>query len=176
MRRPAWIKPWLSPEDLQKWVREAQTREELQKRLSIWLTHAGPFTAHRVATLLGVSKPTVWQWVSQYNHLGPGGLARVGRGGRRWAYLTPDQEAAFLEQLRQHSQQGDSLTTQRIQRELCEVTGKKVSPSYVYALLKRHHWPKLGTNADSLASSQLSGILSLRTTGLRGRRGEEWAR
>jgi len=140
MRRPAWIKPWMSSEDLQTWVRESQSREELQKRLAIWLTHSGPFTAHHVATLLGISTPTVWQWVGQYNRLGPSGLNRVGRGGRRWAYLTPQQEAAFLKKLRQSVQQGEILGTRRIQDELCAVTGKKVSRSYVYELLNRHHW------------------------------------
>jgi len=142
MRRPAWIQPWMAPEDLQTWVTEAQTRDELQKRLAIWLTHSGPFTAHHVATLLGISTPTVWQWVGQYNRLGPSGLNRVGRGGRRWAYLTPDQEVAFLGMLRQRAQLGDILTTQRIHDELCAVTGKKVSRTYVFNLLNRHHWEK----------------------------------
>jgi transposase len=153
MRRPAWIKPWLSPEDLQTWVREAQTRDELQKRLAIWLTHSGPFTAHHVAALVGISTPTVWQWVGQYNRLGPNGLARVGRGGRRWAYLTPHQEAAFFEKLRQRAQQGDILNTRRIQIELCSATGKKVSRAYVYRLLGRHHWHKSARSLDQVKSS-----------------------
>lgn len=159
MRRPAWIKPWMSPEDLQTWVRESHSREELQKRLAIWLTHSGPFTAHHVATLLGISKFTVWQWVGQYNRLGPSGLARVGRGGRRWAYLTPDQEAAFLKKLSERALQRDILSTRQIQDELCAATGKKVSRSYVYELLSRHHWPKssldpVQTRSESRVESQ----------------------
>lgn len=73
MRRPAPIKPWLSAEDLQIWVREAKSRGEYQKRLAIWLTFIGPYPAHQVAMLLGVSKQAVWLWVSQYNQRGPEG-------------------------------------------------------------------------------------------------------
>lgn len=76
MRKPASIHPWLSSEGLQSWVNEAHGREEHQRRLAVWLTHIGPFPAHQVATLLGVSKQAVWLWVGQYNRLGPEGLLR----------------------------------------------------------------------------------------------------
>lgn len=81
MRKPAPIHAWLSPEDLQTWVREARGRDEYQRRLAIWLAYIGPFPVHHVATLLGVSKQTVWLWVSQYNRHGPQGLERHGRAG-----------------------------------------------------------------------------------------------
>jgi len=156
MRRPASIKPWLSLEDLQTWVRETHSRQEYQKRLAIWLTHIGPFPAHHVATLLGVSKQAVWLWVSQYNRHGPGGLERRGRGGRRWAYLSLDQEAAFLESLQERAQQAQILTARQIHRQLCQVTGKKVSLGYLYRLLHRHRWRKLGPRPRHLKASRES--------------------
>src|ERR1017187_7424115 len=91
MRKTSLIRPWLSEKQLQAWVREARSREDYQKRLAIWLTVTGPFPAHRVASLLVVSKQAVWLWISQYNRLGPDGLQRQGRGGRRRAYLSPTQ-------------------------------------------------------------------------------------
>src|ERR1035437_4789113 len=124
MRRPASIKAWLCPEDLQTWVRETHSREEYQRRLAIWLTHVGPFAAHPVATLLGVSKQAVWLWVGQYNRQGPGGLG--GRGARRLAYLPLAQEAAFLESFEARAQQGQILTARQMHRQLGQVTGKKV--------------------------------------------------
>ena len=83
MRRPAQIKPWISPEEMMVWVREAPGRDAYQKRLAIWLTHIGPFHAHQVADMLCVSKQAVWLWIGQYNRQGPEGLHRQGRGGRR---------------------------------------------------------------------------------------------
>ncbi len=144
MRKPAPIHPWLSAEDLQVWVREASGRDEYQRRLAIWLTFIGPFPAHQVATLLGVSKQAVWLWVSQYNRHGPEGLKRRGRGGRRWAYLSLAEEARLLENLQPRAAQGQVLTAQQLYRQVCQATGKRVSLGYVYRLLHRHQWRKLG--------------------------------
>ena len=156
MRRPASIQAWLCPEDLQTWVREARSREEYQRRLAIWLTQIGPFAAHHVATLLGVSKQAVWRWVGQYNRHGPGGLERRGRGGRRWAYLSLAQEAAFLESFEERAQQGQILTARQMRQQLCQVTGKKVSLGYLYRLLHRHRWRKLGPRPRHVKASRES--------------------
>jgi len=153
MRKPAPIKPWLSAEGLQEWVREARRRDEYQRRLAVWLTYIGPFPAHQVATLLGVSKQAVWLWVSQYNHQGPGGLERRGRGGRRWGYLSLEREAALLESLARQAARGQILTAKQVHRECCRATGKSLSLGYVYRLLHRHHWRKLGPRPRHVKAS-----------------------
>ena len=134
----------MSAEDLQTWVREASSRDKYQKRLAIWLTFIGSYPAHHVATLLGVSKQAVWLWVGQYNQRGPEGLERGGRGGRRWAFLSWEQEEAFLAGLAERAQKGQILTAPQMHPPLCQATGKKVSLAYVYRLLHRHGWRKLG--------------------------------
>jgi transposase len=125
MRRPASIKPWMSAEDLQAWVREAASRAEYQRRLAIWLTHIGPFAAQQVATLLGVSKQAVWLWVSQYNRQGPAGLERQGRGGRRWGYLSWEAEEAFLVRLGEQAERGQILTPRQIHRQLAKLGARR---------------------------------------------------
>jgi len=144
MRRPALIHQWLSPGRLQAWVRKARTREEYQKRLAIWMTLKGPFPAHRVASLLLVSKQAVWLWVGQYNRKGPDGLQRQGRGGRRRAYLSLSQEAALLESLQKRAQRGDAPTARQVQEEVSQATRIKVSISYIYRLFDRIGWRKSG--------------------------------
>jgi transposase len=144
MRRPALIHQWLSEKELKAWVRKARSREEYQKRIAIWMTLTGPFPAHRVASLLVVSKQAVWLWVSQYNRLGPDGLQRRGRGGRRRAYLSPSQEAALLESLQRLAQRGDSPTAKQVQEEVSQATRIKVSISYIYRLFNRIGWRRLG--------------------------------
>ena len=143
MRKPAVIQPWLSVKKLEAWVRTARSREDYQKRLAIWMTVKGPFPAHRVASLLVVSKQAVWLWVGQYNHKGPDGLQRRGRGGRRRAYLSLDQEKALLESLRRDAERGRTPRAREVQEEISEVTRRTVSISYVYRLFERIGWQKL---------------------------------
>jgi transposase len=147
MRRPALIHPWLSEKRLEAWVREARSREEYQRRVAIWMTFTGPFPAHRVASLLVVSKQAVWLWVSQYNHLGPDGLQRRGRGGRRRAYLSLPQETALLRSLQRDARRGEAPTARQVQEEVSEVARKKVSISYIYRLFGRIGWRKPGARA-----------------------------
>ena len=144
MRKPAVIQPWLSEKKLEAWVRTARAREEYQKRIAIWMTVKGPFPAHRVASLLLVSKQAVWLWVSQYNRQGPGGLERQGRGGRRRAYLSLDQEKALLESLKRDAKRGRTPRAREVQEEISDVTRRNVSISYVYRLFERIGWQKLG--------------------------------
>jgi len=144
MRRPALIHAWLSEKELEAWVRKAQSREEYQRRVAIWMTAMGPFPAHRVASLLVVSKQAVWLWVSQYNRLGPDGLLRRGRGGRRRAYLSLSQEAALLESLQRRAERGDAPTARQVQEEVSQATRIKVSISYIYRLFDRIGWRKSG--------------------------------
>jgi len=143
MRRPAQLEPWFSPEELVAWVQDAASKADYQKRLAIWLTHVGPFHAGTVAHYLGVSKQAVWLWVGQYNSLGPHGLERRGRGGRRWGFLTPDQEGELLCGFLERASRGDVVTAKHLHADICRAVGREVSMAYVYRLLHRNDWRKL---------------------------------
>lgn len=144
MRPPAQIEPWLSTEDLQVWVREAPDKAGYQRRLAIWLTRVERLAAHRVAQSLCVSTPAVWRWIAQYNRQGPAGLSRAGRGGRRWAFLSWEQEQRFLEKWLRAATGGEVLTAKQLHAPLEKITGRHLSLGYVYRLLHRHQWRKLG--------------------------------
>ncbi len=144
MRPPARIEPWLPTEALQVWVREAQDKEAYQRRLAIWLTDVCRLPAHRVAESLCVSKQAVWLWIAQYNQQGPEGLSRAGRGGRRRAWLSWEEEERFLEKRQQAALRGRILTARPLRAELEKLARRRVSLAYVYRLLQRHGWRKLG--------------------------------
>jgi transposase len=143
MRPPALIKRWLSEEELAVWVREAPSKDAYQKRLAVWLTHLR-HSAADVADFLQVSKPAVWRWVGQYNRLGPEGLRRKGRGGRRWSFLSWEKEQALLQSWEERALGGEILTAPQLVPEIEEAVGNPVSVDYVYKLLHRHDWRKLG--------------------------------
>lgn len=144
MRRPASIEPWLSIEDMQVWVREAPDKPSYQRRLAIWLTQVGGLAAHSVAEFLCASKQAIWLWISQYNRQGPEGLDRQGRGGRRWAYLSLAEEQALLQNWQEQAARGEVLTAKQLHARLQKAAGRTISLGYVYRLLHRHGWRKLG--------------------------------
>jgi len=144
MRRPAQLSPWLEEVELLSWLREAGTAEEYRKRMCIWLSHLGRFHAHEVAELLGVSLPSVWRWIGQYNRRGPSALGKSRRGGRRWGYMPADAEQALLADFAKQAMAGDVTTAKQLHAELSRRIGRDVSLAYVYKLLHRHGWRKLG--------------------------------
>lgn len=154
MRNPARIEPWLSADELLVWVREAPDRDAYQKRLAIWLTVIGPFHAHEIAQMLGASKQAVWLWVGQYNKHGPEGLGRSGRGGRRWSYLSREEEEELLAVFRDRAARGDMVTATAIWPEISKALGREVSLGYVYKLLHRHGWRKLGPRPRHVKSNR----------------------
>jgi transposase len=144
MRRPAQIKPWLSTEEMAVWINEAPTKDTYRHRLAIWLTHIGPFHAQRVAELLAVSIPSVWFWVKQYNNQGPVGLEGPGSGGRRWGFLSWPEEQALLQSFYLRAGKGEIINVKKIHKNICEKLKRNVSIDYVYRLLHRHEWRKVG--------------------------------
>ena len=153
MRRPVRIEPWMSLDELLAWLREAPDRDAYQRRLAIWLTVIGPFHAHEVARMLGVSKQSIWLWISQYNKDGPEALERSGRGGRRWSLLSWAQEEQILHRFRQRAMQGQVITARALLPEISKSSGKEVSLGYVYKLLHRHGWRKLGPRPRHVKSN-----------------------
>jgi transposase len=135
---PAQIHPWLNDEELAQWVREAPSQDAYKKRLAIWLTRRGPFHAHRVSDLLQVSKQAVWLWIKQYNQGGPESLDRKGRGGRRRAYLSLEEERALVERLQSQVSKGQAKKAKELLPEVLEAVGQNVSVAYVYRLMQRH--------------------------------------
>ena len=144
MKPPAQIKPWISIEEMAEWVREAPTRDDYRKRLVIWLTTIYSYHANQIADMLQVSKQAVWLWIGQYNKTGPEGLNRSGRGGRRWAFLSLAQEEELLMSLEKEAADGELLTAKQILPKIEAVVGESVSMAYVYRLLHRHRWRKIG--------------------------------
>ncbi len=143
-RRAHVNKAWLSDVEFLEWVRAAATPAQCRMRLAVWITALRGWPAHEVATLLGVSKQAVWAWLGQYNRLGPDGLDREGRGGRRWAFLPWEQEQQLLASMRAEALEGRVITAKHMYARVCQAAKREVSLGYVYRLMHRHVWRKPG--------------------------------
>lgn len=140
MRPPAVLQNHLSDAALAQWVAQAPDKPAYQRRLVILLTQVHRLHAPTIAQMLGISVQAARLWLRQYNQQGPKGLDRQGRGGRHWALLTPDQEASLVETLADQAARGE-VRLARLARDVIEREyGRAVSRSYIYALLRRHHY------------------------------------
>jgi transposase len=157
MRPPARIKNWLGLEAMFQWVQSAPDQAAYRCRMCIWLTHTGKLHAAKVAHILGVSKQAVWLWIRQYNELGPAGLERHGRGGRRWGLMTLTQETELLRPFFRRLRLGHALKPDEVKWAIEAKLQRNVSKSYVYKLLKRHGWTDiLGQSRPAPSPSEAS--------------------
>lgn len=140
MRPPPAIKEWLSADKMLQWLQTAPDENSHKRRLIIWLIYTNKIHAAKVAQLVGISKQAVWLWIGQYNKEGPRGLERKGRGGRRWGFLIVEQENKILRPFIEKIKSGQSVKSIAIKEVIEKQLNKKVSMSYIYRLLNRHHW------------------------------------
>ena len=140
MRAPAKIKRWLSTEKMAKWAENAPDEASLAKRSAVWLTQNKRLHAEEVAEILGVSIQAVWLWVGQYNAKGPKGLRRKGRGGKRWAFMSTEEESELLKPFIRQVRLGKPAKTGMIKEAAEKKIGRRVSLPYIYKLLQRHGW------------------------------------
>jgi transposase len=137
------LEPHLSSEELERHVRQARTRAAFQRFQALYLIQVRHLSAPAVAAALQVSATAVHQWVSLYNHAGVEGIMPKGRGGRRRAYLTLEEEAALLEKLQARAGQGLLITAKAVREQAQIRLGHAVSEDYAYDVLHRHGWRKV---------------------------------
>jgi len=114
-----------------------------QRWLIIYNALVDPRRAEDIANHCGVSTATVHQVVFAYNRRGAEAVETPGRGGRRNASLTLEEEKFFLAPFFAHAERGEIATVAEIQRALEVQIGREVDDSTVYRLLHRHGWRKL---------------------------------
>jgi transposase len=132
----------LDQDEIRERMVKSKEREQYQRWQSIFLTMKG-LQADIVAEYVGTTKGTVHQWVYQYNHDGPDGFTLRGQGGRRFGYLSLEEEVALLESIRPTAEKGRILNAFALKEQIEERLAKKVSKDYLYDLLHRHKWRKV---------------------------------
>jgi len=157
MRPAARIKNWMNQDEMLQWIRESPDKASYRRRMAIWLTYAGRVHAHKVASMLGVSTQSIWAWISRYNALGPKGLTRRKQGGRKWAFMSIDEEKKNLLNLLKHTKNSRLPNANTVKSAIEKKLGKKVSLPYIYKLLKRNNWPGVEYPAKAEPAYQRTG-------------------
>ena len=133
----------LTPEEIQEKIKKTVGFLRVQKWLVIYNAVVDPRPAREIATHTGLAVQTVHNLVAQYNREGPSALEGPGKGGRRRAYMTREEEAAFLKSIEEKASTGQVATAMEIKRALEKQLGHEVDPSMVYKMLKRQGWRKV---------------------------------
>lgn len=142
MRRPQPLPPDAALE-LSRLLQSAPSPAVYQRVLCLWLRAALDLPAAPVATALGWHIGSVYNLQSRYLHNGSATLVGVGRGGRRQALLTEEQEAQLLSTFASLAGQGGVVEAGVLRPAYEKKVGAKVAKSTVYRLLARQGWRKL---------------------------------
>jgi transposase len=142
MRRPQPMPPGAIRE-LSRLLQRAPSPADYQRALCLWLRAALHLPAAQVATALGWHVGSVYNLQSRYLHDGSAALIGLGRGGRRQALLTEEQETQLLSAFASLAGQGGMVEASVLRCAYEEKVGAKVANSTVYRLLARQGWRKL---------------------------------
>lgn len=97
----------------------------------------------KIAKRFGVSHQYVLQLIGRYRREGISGVEVPGRGQRQKAYLTLEEEAAFLKPFITSAKQGHLVTSHAIHKAYNQKVGRIVAKTTIYRLLRRHNWRKI---------------------------------
>ena len=141
--RKTQIKPHLSKKEIEKRMKGSKKAWELKRWQVIYFRITErDWDAERISKVLGIKKNTVFQWVWQYNKFGAAGYELKGRGGRRNALMSIEQERKILETIKDKAKKGKVITAQLIKEAVEARLERSVSKDYAYDLLHRNKWSK----------------------------------
>ena len=130
-------------ESLRALLRKSKTKADFKRIQCIWLRATFAMNSDEVALAVGFSPATVKKLWSQYFSGGEESLIGQGRGGRRRANLSLEEEENFLFHFFEKAKSGEILVVNEVKAAYEEIIGHSVPKSTVYRVLARHGWRKI---------------------------------
>src|SRR3954464_14097211 len=141
--RPPQPLPGGARKELTRLLQTVGSKADYRRVLCLWLRAALGLPAAEVALALGWRTSSVYNLQSRYQQERAGALLGVGRGGRRYAGLSPEQEQRLLHSFTFIAEQGEMVEASALVRAYEQEVGHPVARSTVYRLFARHGWRKL---------------------------------
>jgi transposase len=107
-----------------------------------------------IANTLKLSVGTIYMWAYKYKKFGIGALESKQLGGRRWAYMSLEEEKQLLDELNDDALNGLVVVTKIIREKAEQKLGHPVSADYAEDLLHRHEWRKVKPRTKHPKSSK----------------------
>ena len=141
--RPRKPFPPRAAERLSELMQAAKSVSEIRRVHCVWLRAALDMPIEEIAKATGLAPASVRCYHSRYLKGGQAALRGPGRGGRRNANLTVEEESALLARFTDKAESGGILEVSEVKRVYEEVIGHGVPKSTIYRVLARHGWRKL---------------------------------
>lgn len=128
---------------LQALLKKTKTKADFQRVQCIWLRAVFGMSSDQVSVAVGLRPATVKKLWSQYFSGGENILIGQGRGGRRRANLSLEEEEKVLVHFFDRAKAGEVLVVNEVKSAYEEAVGRVVPKSTVYRMLARHGWRKI---------------------------------
>ncbi len=143
MSKKTKAKEHLTSEDVKQMMKTTTGFWRVQKWLIVYNALNYPRTSKEISEHLAVTESLVHKTISEYNRFGAKAIETVGKGGRRNAYLTVEEEREFMEGFIQKAQKGEIATAAEIKAAYEKIIGKTIHKTTIYRLLERNGWRKV---------------------------------
>ena len=128
---------------MSKLLRRTKTKADYQRVQCIWLRAVFGLSSDQVGLAVGFSPSTVKKLWPQYFSEGQEVLIGQGRGGRRRANLSLEEEEKLLVDFFDKANRGEVLVVNEV-KAVCEgAVGHRVPKSTAYRMIARHGWRKI---------------------------------
>ncbi len=130
-------------ESAQASARKAKTADELRMAQTVLIPSLLDVPDHITGEIVGRSRPTIVRLRKKFRECCAGQDSDRNWGGRRYGYMTIEQEGDFLSQFFDQASQGGVLIVGEIKRAYEAEMGHKVAKTTIYRMLDRHDWRKI---------------------------------
>ena len=136
----------LSPaviEAAQEAARKAKTCDELRMAQTVLVPSVANVPDRATGHIIGRSRLTVVRLRKKFRESCAGQGSSRNWGGRRYGYMTFEQELQFLSRFFDQASEGGVLIVSEIKRAYETEVGHKVAKTSIYRMLDRHDWRKI---------------------------------
>jgi hypothetical protein len=124
-------------------AQKAKTCDELRMAQTVLVPCIFDVPDETTGQIIGRSRPSLVRLRKRFRQSFAGkGFSRKW-GGRRYGYMTFEQELQFLSQFFDQASEGGVLIVSEIKRAYEAKVGQRVAKTTIYRMLERHDWRKI---------------------------------
>lgn len=143
--RPEYTQEQLS--ELKQALKD-KTNAVYHRKLQAIILYAEGMSLVKAGESTGFVHQTVRNLSNRYLAHGLSAILKEGRGGRRKAYMTLEEEQTFLAKHAEAASEGTHVTAQTMYDDFIETIGHPATRECLYSLLKRHGWRKVSPRPE----------------------------